>query len=100
MEAFKDKDGNWLDGSKHYKLHVPANMPVKNVWSVTVYDNLTRSMTVNNTNNVAVNSFDKIKLNAGGSADVYFGPKAPAGSESNWIDTSGSKGMVRLVPPL
>ena len=24
--------------------------------------------------------------------DLYFGPKAPAGLESNWVDTSASKG--------
>ena len=26
------------------------------------------------------------------SADLYLGPKAPAGLESNWLDTSASKG--------
>ncbi len=92
LESFKDKDGNWLDGSKNYKLHVPANVPVEEFWSVTVYDNLTRSMTMNKANKAAVSSYDKIKTNADGSADLYFGPKAPAGLESNWVDTSASKG--------
>ena len=32
------------------------------------------------------------RMNADGSADLYFGPKAPAGLESNWVDTSASKG--------
>lgn len=92
LESFKDKDGNWLDGSKNYKLHVPANVPVDEFWSVTVYDNLTRSLTMNKANKAAVSSYDKITLNADGSADLYFGPKAPAGLESNWVDTSASKG--------
>ena len=25
--AYADKDGDWLDGAKSYKLHVPANAP-------------------------------------------------------------------------
>ena len=92
LEAFKDKDGNWLDGSKNYKLRVPANVPVEEFWSVTVYDNLSRSMTQNKENRAAVSSYDKITKNADGSADLYFGPKAPKGLESNWVDTSASKG--------
>ncbi|MBD9448126.1 DUF1214 domain-containing protein [Rhizobium sp. RHZ01] len=92
LEAFKDKDGNWLDGAKHYKLHVPANVPVEEFWSITVYDNLTRSMTMNKENRAAISSYDKITKNADGSADLYFGPKAPAGLEANWVDTSASKG--------
>src|SRR5262249_40465063 len=24
IQTFKDKDGNWLDGAKNYRLHVPA----------------------------------------------------------------------------
>src|SRR5215212_2734938 len=54
IETFKDKDGNWLDGSKNYKLHVPANPPAEQFWSVTVYDNLTRSMTMNKANKAAL----------------------------------------------
>jgi hypothetical protein len=92
LEAFQDKDGNWLDGSKNYKLHVPANPPAEQFWSVTVYDVFTRSMTMNKENNAAITSYDKITKNADGSADLYFGPKAPAGLESNWLDTSASKG--------
>ena len=31
-------------GGKSYKLHVPPNVPVKDNWSVTIYDTQTRSM--------------------------------------------------------
>jgi hypothetical protein len=92
LESFKDKDGNWLDGSKNYKLRVPANVPAEEFWSVTVYDNLTRSMTMNKANKAAISSYDKITHNADGSADLYLGPQAPPGFESNWVDTSASKG--------
>jgi hypothetical protein len=30
-----------------------------------------------------------MKTNADGSVDVYVGPKAPAGLETNWISTMG-----------
>ena len=98
LEAFKDKDGNWLDGSKDYKLRVPANVPVEEFWSVTVYDNLTRSMTMNKADRAAVSSYDKLTKNADGSVDLYFGPKAPGGLESNWVDTSASKGWFVWFP--
>jgi hypothetical protein len=29
--------------------------------------------------------------NVDGSADIYFGPKAPAGQETNWIPTAPGK---------
>ncbi len=92
LESFKDKDGVWLDGGKNYRLRVPADVPAKQFWSVTVYDNLTRSLTQNSTNKSAITSYDEIKLNDDGSVDLYFGANAPAGLESNWVDASASKG--------
>ena len=44
-----------------------------------------------------------IKINADGSVDVYFGPKAPAGYENNWVQTIPGKGwfvILRLYGPL
>jgi hypothetical protein len=92
MSADKDKAGAWLDGGKTYRLHVPANVPVKEFWSVTVYDNLTRSMVQTDTNKAAISSYDKLKTNPDGSINVYFGPQAPQGGESNWIKTLPGKG--------
>ena len=43
-----------------------------------------------------------MKKNADGSVDIYFGPKAPAGKESNWIPTDPAREfelMVRLYGP-
>lgn len=91
--AAKDKDGNWLVGENNYKLTVPANPPVKDYWSVVVYDNMTRSMIDNGEQKVSVSSNDKLQVNADGTVDVYFGPTAPAGKESNWIKTVPGKGL-------
>ena len=41
--TYRDADGNFLDGAKNYRLHVPPDIPIKNFWSVVVYDALSRS---------------------------------------------------------
>jgi Protein of unknown function (DUF1214) len=33
--SIRDKDGDGFDGAKTYRLHVPANAPVEQYWSVT-----------------------------------------------------------------
>jgi Protein of unknown function (DUF1214) len=35
--------------------------------------------------------------NADGSVDIYFGPTAPVGKESNWIQTVPGKGWFTLL---
>lgn len=90
--AAKDKDGNWLDGGENYVLHIPANVPAKEFWSVIVYDNSTRSIISSGVPKTSVSSSDKSQINKDGSIDVYFGPKAPKGKESNWIKTVPGKG--------
>jgi hypothetical protein len=102
--AFVDTKGNPLDGSKTYSLHMPPNIPAKDFWSFTLYDNQTRSMLQTDQQSPAVGSLTKgLLANADGSVDVYFGPKAPAGKEANWVQTIPGKGwntLLRLYGPL
>ncbi len=104
MAAFVDSKSNPLDGSKNYKLHLPRNIPVKNFWSVILYDNQTRSMLQTDQLWPAVSSQSgDLEVNKDGSVDVYFGPKPPAGKEKNWIQTIPGKGwntLLRLYGPL
>ena len=102
--AFVDAKGNPLDGSKTYRLHMLPNIPAKDFWSFTVYDNQTRSMLQTDQQSPAVSSLTKgLLVNADGSVDVYFGPKAPVGKENNWVQTIPGKGwntLLRLYGPL
>jgi hypothetical protein len=58
------------------------------VWSRRV---LTYAFIYNPLSRAGLSSREKSsrKMNADGSVDIYFGPKAPAGLESNWIPTTG-----------
>ncbi|WP_205727854.1 DUF1254 domain-containing protein [Flammeovirga pectinis] len=102
--AYSDKDGNTFDGSKTYKFHVPANPPMKDFWSFTIYDNQSRSMLQTDQRFPGIDSNQKgLVQNKDGSWDIFIGPKAPKGFEKNWIQTNPSKGwntIFRLYGPL
>ena len=44
LMAAKDKDGAGLDGGRTYRLNVPANAPVQQYWSATLYDRATHAL--------------------------------------------------------
>jgi len=99
-----DKDGNYLDGAKNYKLNIPANVPAKNFWSIVVYDPQTRSELQTSQPLPSIQSQrTPLVYNEDGSVDLYFGPKAPKGKENNWVQTVPGKGwfvLLRLYGPL
>ena len=98
-----DGKGEPLDGAKSYKLTVPANIPAKDFWSMTVYDSASRSMMATSQKFPAASSYTNVETNEDGTIDIYFGPKAPAGKERNWIETDPAKGwtgIFRLYGPL
>jgi hypothetical protein len=91
--TFKDSNGNWLDGSRNYRLRVPSNPPVKDFWSVVVYDAETRSMIATDQKVSSRNSYQQLAANDDGSVDLYFGPGAPEGKEDQWVQTNPGIGF-------
>ena len=86
--AMRDSLGNAFDGGRTYQLHIPSNVPAKDFWSLVVYDTQTRSeLQTGNPFPSLNNQRNAIQDNPDGSVDVYFGPRAPKGKESNWIET-------------
>jgi len=100
--AIRDKDGDPLDGARTYRLAVPPNVPVEQYWSVTVYDRATHALVRNMDRASRASNSTEVQKNADGSVDIYFGPKAPEGKESNWVPTDPKRDfelMFRLYGP-
>jgi hypothetical protein len=90
LMTIKDNDGQNFDGNKNYRLTVPTNTPVNQYWSATVYDRVTHSLIRDMPRSGRGSQSQGLQKNADGSVDIYFGPKAPAGKDSNWVPTNPS----------
>ncbi len=96
LDLAETPDGQWLDGGKNYKLVVPPNVPVRDFWAVTAYDLETASY-IREVEKGSVDSTQKqLQKNDDGSVDIYFGPKAPKGKESNWLPTDPKRRFFLL----
>jgi len=91
VATMTDKNGKPLEAGKTYSLTVPKDVPVKQFWSLTIYDQETWAFIYLPEQRPGLSSreADKMKKNAECSVTLYFGPKAPKGLENNWIPTSG-----------
>ena len=97
-----DKAGKPFDGGSTYRLNVPADPPVRLYWSATAYDRATHGLIREMPRSSRSSNTPGLARNADGSVDVYFGPKAPAGKETNWVPTSASgkfEVLFRLYGP-
>ena len=92
----KDNAGQPLDGSKTYHLAVPPHVPVHQYWAATAYDYATHALIRDVPYGSRSSLTPGVQTNADGSTDLYFGPKAPQGKESNWIPTKAG-GKFELI---
>jgi hypothetical protein len=93
LGALADAAGKPFVAGKTYRVTIPKEVPVRQFWSLIVYDAATFAFIYNPLNRTGRSSFDRdtMKANADGSVTLYIGPKAPAGLESNWIPTQGKR---------
>ena len=91
--ALADKNGDELQAGKTYALTMPAEVPVKQFWSVVAYDLETFAFIYNPLERAGLSSFDlpNMKRNSDGSVTIYFGPQPPEGLEGNWIPTEDKR---------
>ena len=97
LMSIKDKGGLPFDGGTAYRLRVPAEAPVTQYWSVTVYDRVTHALIRDQPHSSRSSQTCGLQANPDGSVDIYFGPGAPAGREPNWIPTTAGGGFEVLV---
>lgn len=92
LVTIRDKEGKALDGGSTYRLTVPANAPVSLYWSGTIYDRETHGLIRDTKWSSRGSNTPGLQTNPDGSADILFGPQAPAGKASNWVPTKAGRG--------
>ncbi len=97
LAGYRDSNGEFLMGENTYKLHLPAGIPAKDFWSVTLYHPDTRSLLQNGMVKPSINTYDEPVINEDGSVDLYFSPEAPEGKEKNWVKTIPGEGWTTLI---
>jgi hypothetical protein len=93
LAPMADQSGRPLESGKNYRVRVPKDVPARQFWSLTMYDNATWTFIKNplDRSGLASTQKEQLKFNSDGSVDLYFGPDAPKDFESNWLPTMGKK---------
>ena len=87
ISTLVDQVGEALIGDGTYRLHIPASVPAKQYWSITIYDWDTASF-IREAPVVSLDSYnEKMKRNSDGSVDLVFASEPPVGQENNWVST-------------
>jgi hypothetical protein len=108
LMGFLDAEGEPFDGAKTYRVTLPKGIPARAFWSLTLYDNQTRSMlqTPQKYPRAGSQSYPAPAVQAArdGSTTIYFSPEPPDGVAcGNWIQSDPEKGwftILRLYSPL
>ncbi|WP_139416267.1 DUF1214 domain-containing protein [Agromyces laixinhei] len=87
----RDSDGEFFSSNNRYRMRVPANVPVSQFWSVTMYDAGTHAFIRGNTKYSVSSQTPGLVTNDDGTVDVYFAPHAAPGEEANTIETGDSE---------
>lgn len=90
LAAYKDADGDWLEGENSYVFRIAPDAPAARFWDLSTYRLETRSLLPDLPGvTSALNTYTEgLKIEDDGSILVYFGPdEAPEGYENNFVQT-------------
>jgi hypothetical protein len=93
--TIRDADGEFLNGSRTYRLHLPPDPPAGLFWAVTAYNVTDGTMPETEQALPSTNGYYDIPKNADGSLDLWLGPEQPAGvADSAFIQTIPGRAFV------
>jgi hypothetical protein len=96
--TFRDADGNVTNGSHHYMLHLPAGIPAKLFWAVSIYNINDGTFPETPQMLPSINGYNNTVKNEDGSINLFFGPTLPEGApDSNWIQTVEGRNFLTAV---
>ncbi|WP_202332959.1 DUF1254 domain-containing protein [Mesorhizobium sp. L-8-3] len=95
----RDSNGEFLNGSNTYKLHLPPNAPAALFWAVTLYNVTDGTMVETPQLMPSINSLNEaVAKNADGSIDLWFGPSKPADApDTNFIQTVNARNFIAAL---
>ena len=94
----RDDTGAYLDGARDYRLSIPLPVPGSLFWSITIYDAETRSQVQAPQGRAALRSLFELRdLPGSGTAELRFGPSAPAVGAGAWLQTIPGRGWFAYI---
>ena len=88
--TIRDADGDFLEGGRTYKLHLPPDPPAGLFWAVTAYNVTDGTMPETEQLLPSTNGYYDIPKNGDGSIDLWFGPKKP--------DSVADSAFIQTIP--
>jgi hypothetical protein len=94
----RDANGEFLNGSNTYKLHLPPEPPAGLFWAVTAYNITDGTMPETPQLLPSTNSYYDIPKNADGSVDIWFAPSKPEGvADAAFIQTVPGRNFLAAL---
>jgi hypothetical protein len=91
----RDAQGEFLNGSNTYKLHLPPNPPAALFWAVTAYNITDGTMPETPHLLPSINGYNNVAANSDGSVDLWFAGEKPANAPaSNFIQVVDGRNFI------
>ena len=103
IRAWPDRRWEWAsliadNADFDYRLSIPLPVPGSLFWSITIYDAETRSQVQAEQGMAAQRSLFELRdLPASGTAELRFGPTAPADGAGAWLQTIPGRGWFAYI---